>query len=129
MSMVEPTEETTGVPHTEGPKIEVLSTDYDDPSSKTFVIRDEDHTLGNSLRYVIMKNPNVNFCGYSIPHPSEYKINIRIQTNGDITASEALQKGLDDLVDMLEHVRATFKETLQKKDFPIDKDASIAETY
>ncbi|KAJ3214353.1 RNA polymerase subunit AC19 [Dinochytrium kinnereticum] len=129
MSMVEPTEETTGVPHTEGPKIEVLSTDFDDLSSKTFSIRDEDHTLGNSLRYIIMKNPNVTFCGYTIPHPSEYKINLRIQTNGDITAAQALQKGLDDLVDLLEHVRGTFKEKLQKQDFPISEDASIADSY
>lgn len=27
-------------------------------------------------------SPRVEFCGYSAPHPSEKKINIRIQTNG-----------------------------------------------
>lgn len=30
----------------------------------TFVIGNEDHTLGNSLRYAIMKDPRVEFCGY-----------------------------------------------------------------
>ena len=27
-------------------------------------------------------SPDVTFCGYSVPHPSEHKINLRIQTNG-----------------------------------------------
>ena len=27
-----------------------------------------------------MKNPKVEFAGYSVPHPSEHKINLRIQT-------------------------------------------------
>ncbi|KAJ3102241.1 hypothetical protein HDU97_000677 [Phlyctochytrium planicorne] len=56
MAMVEPTAETTGLPpKIGGPKIEVLASEYDDPFSKTFVIKEEDHTLGNSLRYIIMK--------------------------------------------------------------------------
>ncbi|CAG8763248.1 10770_t:CDS:2, partial [Racocetra fulgida] len=52
-----------------------------DPTSLTFSINGEDHTLGNALRYVITLNsPEVEYCGYSIPHPSEDKLNIRIQT-------------------------------------------------
>ncbi|CAG8600182.1 32667_t:CDS:2, partial [Racocetra persica] len=51
-----------------------------DPTSLTFGISGEDHTLGNALRYVITLNPEVEYCGYSIPHPSEDKLNIRIQT-------------------------------------------------
>ena len=31
------------------------SEDKDDETVCTFVLRDEDHTLGNSLRYMIMK--------------------------------------------------------------------------
>ena len=30
-------------------------------------------------------SPDVNFCGYTIPHPSEHKINMRIQTNGKLS--------------------------------------------
>jgi DNA-directed RNA polymerase I and III subunit RPAC2 len=29
-----------------------------------------------------MHSPDVEFCGYSIPHPSEAKMNLRIQTYG-----------------------------------------------
>ena len=46
----------------------------------TFVLHKEDHTLGNSLGYLITKNPEVGFCGYTMTHPSESKINLRIQT-------------------------------------------------
>lgn len=54
-----------------------------DPTAATFQIDDEDHTLGNALRYIIMKNPEVELCGYSIPHPAEAKMNLRIQTYGE----------------------------------------------
>ncbi len=43
---------------------------------------DEDHTLGNSLRNILSQRADVEFCGYSIPHPSENKLNLRLQTIG-----------------------------------------------
>jgi DNA-directed RNA polymerase subunit L len=46
----------------------------------TVVLNGEDHTLGNSLRYVLSHQPGVDFVGYSVPHPSENKIHLRIQT-------------------------------------------------
>jgi len=78
----------------------------------SFQIDDEDHTLGNVLRYFINKNPDVEFCGYTIPHPSEAKMNIRIQTWEDsrTTAFEALSKGLDDLMDACDVVTDKFTE-------------------
>ncbi|ETS60967.1 hypothetical protein PaG_04897 [Moesziomyces aphidis] len=53
-----------------------------DFSAVTFCLKEEDHTLGNSLRYMIMKDPRVEFCGYSNPHPSENKIHLRVQMYG-----------------------------------------------
>jgi len=73
----------------------------------SFQFKEEDHTLGNALRYIIMKNPDVEFCGYSIPHPSEELMNIRIQTYQG-TAVEALLKGLDDLIDLCDIVSEKF---------------------
>ncbi|KAH6564740.1 hypothetical protein BASA82_000869 [Batrachochytrium salamandrivorans] len=127
MAMVEPSVEggTRGVPYISGPKIIVLATDSQDTSSATFCIRNEDHTLGNSLRYIIMKNPAVSFCGYSIPHPSEYQINLRIQTDGTTTAVDALHKGLDDLVDMMTHIKDTFTDRVKTGDYDIRDDADI----
>ncbi|KAI9826891.1 MAG: RNA polymerase subunit AC19 [Thelocarpon impressellum] len=69
-------------------------------TAASFEFEGEDHTLGNALRWVIMKNPEVEFCGYSIPHPSEAKMNVRIQTYEGTTPFEALEKGVDDLTDL-----------------------------
>lgn len=65
----------------------------------TFELNDEDHTLGNALRHMILKNPEVKFCGYALPHPNERKINIQIQVySGE--ALDALEKGLRDLLEL-----------------------------
>lgn len=95
---------------TDSSKVTILPGMASDGSAATFRISEEDHTLGNSLRYMIMKNPDVEFCGYSIPHPSEAHMNLRIQTYGDITAIEALRKGLKDLTDLCDHVENKFRE-------------------
>jgi DNA-directed RNA polymerase I and III subunit RPAC2 len=60
----------------------------------------EDHTLGNALRFMLNKkyavhrvlplssvefrlcSRSVSFCGYSIPHPLETKLNVHVQTTG-----------------------------------------------
>ncbi|EGV63942.1 RNA polymerase subunit AC19 [Yamadazyma tenuis] len=93
-------------------KIKLLPGSSEDGTAASFQIVDEDHTLGNSLRYVIMKNPEVEFVGYSIPHPSENKLNIRIQTYGSITAVEALHLGLENLSQLCGVIETKFMEAL-----------------
>ncbi|XP_077229214.1 RNApolymerase 14 kDa subunit isoform X1 [Tasmannia lanceolata] len=78
-----------------------------DPSSATFSLTDEDHTLANSVRFVLNKDPRVVFCGYSIPHPSDNRVNIRAQTTGD-SARDVFKDALQDLMVMCQHVRSTF---------------------
>ncbi|KAL4918028.1 RBP11-like subunits of RNA polymerase [Aspergillus aurantiobrunneus] len=77
-------------------------------TAASFQFDGEGHTLGNALRFAIMKNPDVEFCGYTIPHPSETKMNIRIQTYETTTAIEALEKGLDTLMDLCDVVTDKF---------------------
>ncbi|KAH0373265.1 hypothetical protein KCU65_g630, partial [Aureobasidium melanogenum] len=100
-------------------RIRVLPGSTDTAAS--FEFTKEDHTLGNALRYIIMKNPDVEFCGYSIPHPSEAKMNLRIQTWGidrfdhdemqitdystdEVNVYDVLEKGLNDLMDLCDVV-------------------------
>lgn len=90
-------------------KCEVIGTD---DTCLTFVLRGEDHTLGNALRYVLMKNPDVQFCGYSIPHPSDDKMNIRVQTNGK-PAAELFRKALQDLRTMAKHIQSSFQQQVE----------------
>lgn len=51
----------------------------EDMSSATYSFVGEDHTLGNLVRNQIVKNKHVEFCAYSVPHPSEAVANVRIQ--------------------------------------------------
>jgi len=98
-------------------KISVVQSTADGKAA-SFQILNEDHTLGNALRYVIMKNPAVQFCGYSIPHPSEPKMNIRIQVweeEEGVTAADALMKGLGDLVDICDVVEGKFAQAMRER--------------
>ena len=81
------------------------------PTSATFVINREDHTLGNALRYVLMRDPSTSFCGYSMPHPSEQLVNLRLQTSGAKTASAAFRDSLTSLIDMCNHISAELDAT------------------
>uniref|UniRef100_A0A8D2LEF9 DNA-directed RNA polymerases I and III subunit RPAC2 n=1 Tax=Varanus komodoensis TaxID=61221 RepID=A0A8D2LEF9_VARKO len=94
------------------PVLQMVRAEGSDKSCVTFVLHNEDHTLGNSLRYMIMKDPDVDFCGYSITHPSESKINFRIQTKGGLSAVETFQKGLEELMGVCQHVLSTFEAPL-----------------
>eukprot|EP01089_Gocevia_fonbrunei_P002440 TRINITY_DN12403_c0_g1_i1.p1 TRINITY_DN12403_c0_g1~~TRINITY_DN12403_c0_g1_i1.p1 ORF type:complete len:122 (-),score=18.46 TRINITY_DN12403_c0_g1_i1:73-438(-) len=94
-------------------KVEILS--GGDPTCITAVLRDESHTLGNSLRFVLLKNPDIEFAGYSIPHPSDNKLNIRVQTR-KTPAVESFRKGLQDLVNICEHVQTTFRTEISMHD-------------
>nr|XP_033803003.1 DNA-directed RNA polymerases I and III subunit RPAC2-like isoform X2 [Geotrypetes seraphini] len=85
-----------------------------DETCVTFVLLDEDHTLGNALRYMIMKNPEVEFCGYSITHPSESKINFRIQTRGELPAVEPFRRGLTELMEVCQYVLNTFEGSIKE---------------
>ena len=96
-----------GVPLINQEKIVLLQ---NNTTTACFQIANEDHTLGNMLRYIIMKNPRVEFCGYSIPHPSEYVMNLRIQTVDGYSAAEALACGIKDLCDLLGHLKSVAKQ-------------------
>ncbi|KAI3726427.1 hypothetical protein L1987_66224 [Smallanthus sonchifolius] len=84
---------------------------YQDQSASTFSLADEDHTLANSLRFALNQDPRVAVCGYSIPHPSEALVNIRVQTTGD-PAKEVLKDSCQDLMMICQHVRSTFDEAV-----------------
>jgi DNA-directed RNA polymerases I and III subunit RPAC2 len=62
------------------------------PDAQTFCIGDEDHTLGNSLRHVLIRDRSVEFAGYSVPHPAEPVVHLRIQTVKSTTAKAVLMQ-------------------------------------
>ncbi|KAF3676797.1 hypothetical protein CQW23_27334 [Capsicum baccatum] len=86
---------------------------FEDQSKATFSLTDEDHTLANALRFSLNQDPRVTFCGYSIPHPSDARVNIRVQTTGD-PAREVLNDSCQDLMLICENVRDTFNKATSK---------------
>ncbi|KAJ3486929.1 hypothetical protein NLG97_g6520 [Lecanicillium saksenae] len=95
----------------EAQRVKILPGSTDTAASFEFI--EEGHTMGNALRYIIMKNPDVEFCAYTIPHPSEAKMNIRIQTY-EGTAIDALKKGLSDLQQVCDVVADEFSTKRQE---------------
>ena len=63
-----------------------------------------------------LDSPAVQFCGYSLPHPSEAKINIRVQTREGTPAVDAFRTGLHHLVEMAEHIDSVYDAALASFD-------------
>ncbi|KAF8918619.1 RBP11-like subunits of RNA polymerase [Mucidula mucida] len=95
------------------PKVQIVPGTSPDDSCATFRIHDESHTIGNALRWMLMKNPNVEFCGYSVPHPSENFIHVRIQMYNDLSSLDAMVTALDDLDAVCTTIGDTYTKSLQ----------------
>ncbi len=82
-----------------------------DVTCATYVFNNEDHTLGNALRTVLARSADIEFVGYSIPHPSETKMNMRVQTTGANT-DNVLQEGLRNIEIMCKIMKKKFLQAL-----------------
>lgn len=106
----------------------------------TFKFYHEDHTLANVLRYVcvyvcvcdthaflmgsarftisfrsqILENASVDFCGYSIPHPSEDYFQLQIQTKNGLNVYDALISGFEELSKLCDKSKKSFIEAVDR---------------
>ncbi|KAI0935121.1 hypothetical protein AcV7_004015 [Taiwanofungus camphoratus] len=99
------------------PKIRILKGAESDLSAATYQIHDESHTIGNALRWMIMKNPKVEFCGYSVPHPSENHIHMRIQMYDHLSSLTALLTALSDLDNLCVTIEDAYKTSLERDSY------------
>jgi len=84
-----------------------------DQSNDTFVLHQHDHTLGNPLRHMILKDPRTEFCGYSVIHPTEDNIHVRIQAKPGASSSvEILRSGLENLKSQSRFIAFEFEDAL-----------------
>jgi len=82
-------------------------------TSQTFAVGDEDHTLGNTLRHTLMNSlSDVEFAGYSVPHPSEAVLQMRIQHSpgSQQPVTESLKESCRTLASMCDHVKSIVME-------------------
>ena len=92
---------------------------------KTFTLKDEDHTIGNAILYMLNKNPQVALAGYSVPHPMERSVNVRVQTTGEVTATAAMRDALLDIISVCDHVHDTLDLAIEEHG---EKNATAMET-
>ena len=61
-------------------------------------LKGEDHTLGNLIAKEALKHPHVRLAAYAIEHPLEGSPVIRIVTDGELCATEALKDVINSLI-------------------------------
>ena len=86
----------------------VIAFDNNDPSSGSFLFEGETHTMGNALRQTISANPDVEFCAYSVPHPAEQKMRLRIQCEPGKNIIDAIERGLDNFGQWCQNIENEF---------------------
>lgn len=57
-------------------------------------------------------SPDVQFCGYTISHPTDNKIHFRIQANKNIKAIDVMRRGLEDLEKLCDYTIETFEKEM-----------------
>ncbi|CAG8485732.1 2069_t:CDS:2 [Ambispora gerdemannii] len=80
----------------------------------TFTIEKEDHTIGNLIRYQLLKENQVTFAGYKMPHPLEHHVTVKVQTVKETAPETMMAKALNDLIGLTGHLRQKFVEELAK---------------
>ncbi|XP_045675612.1 DNA-directed RNA polymerase II subunit RPB11-a isoform X1 [Phyllostomus hastatus] len=128
----------------EGEKKITINKDTKVPNACLFTINKEDHTLGNIIKsqredplarrpgklqghspahsrglslYLrqLLKDPQVLFAGYKVPHPLEHKIIIRVQTTPDYSPQEAFTNAITDLISELSLLEERFRVAIKDK--------------
>ena len=85
------------------------------PNAAHFTVMKEDHTLGNLLRAQLLKDPQVIFAGYKVPHPLEHKFNLRVQTTPDYSPQEAFTNAITDLISEVSLLEEKFRSAIREK--------------
>ncbi|XP_015794953.1 DNA-directed RNA polymerase II subunit RPB11 [Tetranychus urticae] len=99
----------------EGEKKIIIEKETKVPNAAIFTVNKEDHTLGNLIRHQLLKDPNVIFAGYKVPHPLEHKFILRVQTTGDYTPQDALKNALSDLCSEISYIEEQFKRAIDNQ--------------
>ena len=70
--------------------------------------------MGNVIRYKLLQDNRVRFAGYKKPHPLEERIEVRVQTNGDVKPEDAVKEACSKLGNELEELAANFRTEIEK---------------
>lgn len=62
----------------------------------------------------LLHHPHVLFAGYKVPHPLESRVVLKIQTDGQLTPSQAVSAACDSLIYTLVKVKDQFKVEVER---------------
>lgn len=99
----------------DGEKKITIEKDTKVPNAAIFTVNKEDHTLGNMIRQQLLKDPQVLFAGYKVPHPLENKFVLRLQTTADYSPQEAFTNAITDLISEISLLEERFKVAVREK--------------
>jgi len=100
----------------DGEKPVEVTEDTKIPNAATFKILKQDHTLAGMVRAQLQSIPQILFAGYKVPHPLHPYFLLKVQTDGTITPTEALESACTKLIGTLSALEAKFKREFSLKD-------------
>lgn len=65
------------------------------------------------MNLYLIFSKNTSFCGYTVPHPLEEKMKMRIQTTGE-NAIKVVDESLDNLSKVSEHIMEVFNKEINQ---------------
>jgi len=98
-----------------GEKKVVYQKDSKMQNAASFIVQKEDHTLGNILRMQLLRDKDVLFSAYRMPHPLEHCVVLKIQTTHNSTPMKALEGSINDLLSECSALEEKFKLELERK--------------
>mmetsp|Transcript_25561 Transcript_25561/g.65699 ORF Transcript_25561/g.65699 Transcript_25561/m.65699 type:complete len:195 (-) Transcript_25561:51-635(-) len=69
----------------------------------------EDHTVANPLRMQMLRDDEVRFVGYRVPHPLEHMFDLRVQTSSSTTPLQATRRSLRTLTQEATSLKQNFE--------------------
>lgn len=88
------------------------ATEEADQLMKNFKFENEDHTLGTLLTYILDKMPETEFCAYTIRHPTENVLYVRLKVKPGSNVNEVFKKGVTELRKSLDAVEKKFTQAM-----------------
>lgn len=86
------------------------------PNEIVVEIDGEGHTLCNLLESVLLEDEDVEFAGYTIPHPLVGKPILRVRTKGNKEPKEALRGALIKIIERGRDLRKEFERAFKEYD-------------
>lgn len=71
--------------------------------------------MGNLLRLQLLRDPQVRYAGYRMPHPLVFDCHLKVQTtDSSSTPIQAFRSSIQDLSDETQRIKAKLEEAIEK---------------